>query len=91
MLFITSLISLLTFRGNNMGHFKYSSAKTEAMRPFCEAHIGSAPPPLSRPGPSVHDNMIATLTLLPYAPGNKYKKSTLIGYHVQEKTVFLWT
>ena len=27
------------------GHFKYSSANTEAWRPFCRAHGGSAPPP----------------------------------------------
>ena len=67
MLFITLKI-ILTFRGSTMGPFKYSSAKTEAKRPFCEAHSDSAPPPSSRPGPSVHDNMIATLTLLPYAP-----------------------
>ena len=27
------------------GHFKYSSANTEAWRPFCRAYGGSAPPP----------------------------------------------
>ena len=40
----TSKISILTL-GVAPGHFKYSSANTETLIPFCGARGGHAPPP----------------------------------------------